>query len=343
MNVRLMGLRREKKNGLAHCQHGHLGNSRELDDREYRPVWRLMFADSPATMGCRHCRMGRVSLLALMLTLLTGCMKQAVPVVADKAPAHAGQRQPEEDLTDSVRYYLEQARLGRGDAYVRMANYYREGIAGKQNLLSVIAMGAMAVEYLAIPDIGTLFRDLPDGDAAKTAYQALDFLEHTEDKEVLSAKARELQERDIPEGYLMQAVLAWKQGDRDNAVALCDRSAAAGSTVAGVLRDIVSSGEDYGTALGPETLLKIADRFPMAYRILGDHYAGIPNDSAADMALARKYYLMASDHACLGRREARWLLESIYVKGYPKVDSLVERRLWSLCRQEINDSVIYLP
>ena len=81
----------------------------------------------------------------------------------------------------------------------------------------------------------------------------------------------------------------------------------------------------------------------MAYRLLGDYYAKIPNDSVSDFPLARQYYLKASDHACLGRQQALWVLETIYIKGYPAVDSLIDKRLWSLGRNKINDSVMWLP
>ncbi len=199
-------------------------------------------------------------------------------------------------------------------------------------------MGFMAEEYMAIPNVNALFRDVPDSDATKIAYQALDMINHTENEDSILAKAKELLDMGIPEGFLMQAVLSWKKGDRENAIALCDKSIEGGSTIADVFKNIFVSGEEYGSDLKPETLLKIADRFPMAYRLLGDYYAKILNDSVSDIPLARQYYLKASDHACLGRPEALWVLETIYVKGYPAVDSLTDKRLWSLGRNEINDT-----
>ena len=245
--------------------------------------------------------------------------------------------------SDSVQYYFDQARLGIGDAYVKMAQYYRDGTLGKPNLLNVMTMGFMAEEYMAIPNMDALFKGVPDGDATKIAYYALDMLNQVEEEEMLLTKANELLAQGIPEGYVMNAVIAWMKGDRDMAVVLCDKAIADGSTVASVLQDIILSGSKYGEDISPKTLLKIADRFPIAYRLLGDYYAKIPNDSINDIPLAMQYYLKASDHACLGRREALWILEAIYIKGYPAVDPLIDKRLWSLGRNEINDSVIWLP
>lgn len=243
---------------------------------------------------------------------------------------------------DSVQYYFDQARLGKGDAYVKMAQYHLDGTLGKPNLLNIMSMGSMAEEYMAVPNLNALFKDVPDRDVTKMAYHALDMLNYIENEDSILVKSKELLDMGIPEGFLMQAVLSWKKGNRDDAITFCDKSIQGGSTIADVFKDIIVAGEAYGGELNPQTLLKVADRFPMAYRLLGDYYAKIPNDSAIDIPLAREYYLKASDYACLGRREARWVLETIYIKGYPAVDSLIEKRLWSLYRQEINDSVIWL-
>lgn len=283
--------------------------------------------------------------ILLTITVLLGCGKQEQVTITEMAVEQSPSfsigmsRVP----TDSILYYFDQARLGIGDAYVKMAQYYYDGTMGKPNLLNMIAMGAMAEEYMAIPNMNALFKDVPDSDVVKITYQALKMFNHTDCEEAILAKAKELLDMGIPEGYLMQAIISWKKGVREDAIASCDKSIQSGSTFADIFRDIIAAGKDYSSDLDPEILLMIANRFPMAYRILGDYYAKIPNDSANDIPLARQYYLKASDHACLGRREALWVLETIYTKGYPAVDSLIERRLWSLGRNEINDSVIWLP
>ena len=285
------------------------------------------------------------TMILLLVVVLCGCSQQELRV-EQEGKAVLGPSFHEESVTnpsDSVQYYFDQARLGIGDAYVKMAQYHLDGTLGKPNLLNVMAMGLMADEYMAIPNINALFKDVPDSDVTKIAYQSLDMINHTENEDSILAKAKELLDMGISEGFLMQAVLSWKNGDKDDALAYCEKSIEGGSTIADVFKDIIVAGEEYGSDFKPETLLKIADRFPMAYRLLGDYYAKIPNDSVSDIPLARQYYLKASDHACLGRREALWVLETIYVKGYPAVDSLTDKRLWSLGRNEINDSVIWLP
>lgn len=336
-----MGICREKIDRVAkmdkHSSHKYLKRSMN------RFIRHMSFEDTPThKSSCKYYR-GWVTILVFMMILGTGCGEQAASVDTDDL-TH------QEFLTlnavasssDSVRYYFDQARLGIGDAYVKMAQYYRDGTFGKPNLLNVMSMGFMAEEYMAIPDMDALFMGIPDSDATKMAYQALNMLNLVEDEEILLAKANELLDEGIPEGSIMKAVIAWKKGEKDEAAVLCDNAIADGSTIADVMKDIMLGGTKYGEDFSPKTLLMIAERFPMAYRLLGDYYAKIPNDSAIDIPLAREYYLKASDYACLGRREARWVLETIYIKGYPAVDSLIEKRLWSLYRREINDSVIWL-
>ena len=338
-----MGLCREKIDWVAHHSKGHHSSFKYLKNQMNRYVRHLSFEDTPASKSsCKYYK-GWVTILVCMMILITSCGEQGLSTDVEKVALQEPVPYLDATCSDSVQYYFDQARLGIGDAYVKMARYHLDGTLGKPNVLNVMTMGFMAEEYKAIPDMGTLFKDAPENDATKIAYQALDMISHTENEDSIIAKAKELSDMGIPEGFLMQAVILWKKGNKDDALAYCDKSIEGGSSIADVFKDIIVAGEEYGGDLKPETLLKIADRFPMAYRLLGDYYAKIPNDSVSDIPLARQYYLKASDHACLGRREALWVLETIYVKGYPAVDSLIDKRLWSLGRNEINDSVIWLP
>lgn len=337
-----MGTCREKIDRIAkmdkHSSHKYLKRSMN------RFIRHMSFEDTPThKSSCKYYR-GWVTVLVFMMILITGCGEQTIPVdTEDLTHQESLVQDVVASSSDSVQYYFEQARLGIGDAYVKMAQYYRDGTLGKPNLLNVMSMGFMAEEYMAIPNLDALFKDVPDSDATKIAFQALDMLNQVEDEDTLMTEANKLLTQGIPEGYVIKAVIAWKKGETDKAVTLCDKAIIDGSIIADVLKDIILGDTKYGEDFSPKTLLKIADRFPMAYRLLGDYYAKIPNDSINDIPLAMQYYLKASEHACLGRREALWVLENIYIKGYPAVDSLVDNRLWSLGRNEINDSIMWLP
>lgn len=338
-----MGLCREKIDWVAHHSKGHHSSFKYLKNQMNRYVRHLSFEDTPTSKSsCKYYK-GWVTVLAFMIALITSCGEQGVPIDVVKSSPQDGVLHQGKPVSDSVLYYFEQAQLGIGDAYVKIAQFYLDGTLGMPNLLMAVTMGFMAEEYMAIPNMDALFKDVPDSDATKITYQALDMVNQVENEKMLIAKAYELIDKGIPEGYVMEAIIAWKNGENDKAILLCDKATGNGSTIADVLKDIIQDDTKYGENLSPQTLLKIAERFPMAYRLLGDYYAKIPNDSVSDIPLARQYYLKASEHACLGRQQALWVLETIYIKGYPAVDSLIDKRLWSLGRNEINDSVIWLP
>lgn len=338
-----MGLCREKIDWVAHHSKGHHSSFKYLKNQMNRYLRHLSFEDTPTSKSsCKYYK-GWVTVLAFMILVITSCGEQGGPLDVVKSSPQEGVLHQGKPSSDSVQYYFEQAQLGISDAYVKTAQFYLDGTLGKPNLLKAVTMGFMAEEYMAIPNMDALFKDVPDSDATKITYQALDMVNQVENEKMLIAKAYELIDKGIPEGYVMEAIIAWKNGENDKAILLCDKATGNGSTIADVLKDIIQDDTKYSENPSPQTLLKIADRFPIAYRLLGDYYAKIPNDSVSDIPMARQYYLKASDHACLGRRQALWVLETIYIKGYPAVDSLIDKRLWSLGRNEINDSVIWLP
>lgn len=339
-----MAFYRVIKDRIAHLSIGHQSRLKYLKKMINCYVQHLFRKDTPTYKSRSKYYQSRDTLFILMMILFTGCMEHGLSVDTEKPMKQQTVERIKENVlsSDSVQFYYDQARLGIGDAYVKMAQFYRDGTLGKPNLLKVMQMGFMAEEYMAIPNMDALFLNVSDGDVTKIAFQALNLLNHTDNEDILMTKADELLAIGVSDGYLMQAIIAWKKGKSDDAIDLCNKAIDGGSTFADVFKDIICSTE-YGDDIQPETLLNISSRFPMAYRMLGDYYAKIPNDSLIDIPLARKYYLKASENACLGRREAGWVLETIYLKGYPAVDSLEEKRLWSLYRNEINDSVIWLP
>lgn len=97
-----------------------------------------------------------------MTVLITGCGEQGLTIDAKKSTLQENAQHQADMSSDSVQYYFDQARLGIGDAYVKMAQYHLDGTLGKANLLNVMTMGLMADEYMAIPNINALFKDVPD-------------------------------------------------------------------------------------------------------------------------------------------------------------------------------------
>ena len=74
-----------------------------------------------------------------------------------------------------------------------------------------------------------------------------------------------------------------------------------------------------------EVLAPLADRIPLACKLLGDVYAGIEDKDMTNEDLAAMYYKKADEQACLGKRAAQWLI-GYYVENNIQVgDSEMER------------------
>ena len=202
------------------------------------------------------------TIILFLAVCLCGCSQRDMGNETGKVADHDSslEKKIQAATSDSVQFYFEQAQLGIGDAYVKMAQYYRDGTLGKPNLLKAVTMGFMAEEYMAIPNVDALFRDVPDSDATKIAYHALDMLNQVEGKDTLMVKANELIDKGIPEGYVMKAIIAWKKGEEYKAMLLCDKATGNGSTIADVLKDIIQGDTKYGEDISPQTLLKIFSR-----------------------------------------------------------------------------------
>lgn len=261
--------------------------------------------------------MKKVVLFAAGLLLMAGCSKhgQADGVVAD---------------SDSVQYYIDKARWGDGDAFLKLARYYRDGVGVTPDFLMALQMGMMAEEYGAIPNLDSLFYEVSDENNIKVIYDANKLFEQPGNEDQLMAKSDLLLERDCSEGYVFKALASFKQGKNDEALTWCEKAIKSGSVLAVIAKDgILNRGED---ELQLETLLNISDRVPFAYRLLGEHYAKMTNNTATDVDSAVKYYRKADENGCLGREGAIWLLDAIKIKGVAPTDSQEVKRLNSLMK-----------
>ena len=79
-----------------------------------------------------HHYKGWVTVFAFMIVLITGCGEQGLTIDAVKSTPQDGVLHQGKPVSDSVLYYFEQAQLGIGDAYVRMAQFYLDGTLGAQ-------------------------------------------------------------------------------------------------------------------------------------------------------------------------------------------------------------------
>jgi len=234
----------------------------------------------------------------LLMLVLTSCSDQQVmdEVVATEPAAIS----PENEIT----VLMGKARCGDGHAYLKLADCYNNGIGVKKDALSVLCMVSLAKKYDAISNFDEYFSKLPEDNESRLLYEIMD---HTlSDKDSLSdSLVSRLARINSPELYTARGMLAIERGDTTRGFSLMRMAAEQGSSL-GALLTCISDFKKMKTIA--ERLTAIADKVPVAYFILGDIYTGKEDLDIKDERLAAYYYMKADEHAMLGDRAARWLL-----------------------------------
>lgn len=201
---------------------------------------------------------------------------------------------------------MEQARWGNGEAYLKLAEYHRSGICVRQDFLGTISMLAMADQYGGIKSIEDYMVQLPEEDNLKLFFTAIENYERKNTEEA-NAVTEKLITNGYPEGYTLKGIMAIERGDTIEGKRLMGLAMKQGSAFAELLLAALS---DWRGGKHPdiESLNTLADRVPLACKLLGDVYAGIDGNSTKDEELAAMYYKKADEGACLGKRAAGWLL-----------------------------------
>ena len=206
---------------------------------------------------------------------------------------------------NEINALIEQARWGDGQAFVKLADCYRDGKGVKQDFVGMLTMLAQADEYGGISSMEDYLRTLPEGSDFKLIFDAV---ENYEKKNVEEATAmfEQLIAKGSPDGYAVQGIIAIERGDTLEGVRLIEQAATSGSTFAELLQCI----PDWRGASDPDLgkLAALSDKIPFVNTILGKMYAGYEDEKLTNEPLAAHYLLKADEKACLGKRGARWLL-----------------------------------
>ena len=238
-----------------------------------------------------------------------------------------------EDITDAPKgnieadnqyaYLLEQARWGDGQAYLKLADLYHKGQGVQQDFLGTISMLAMADQYGAISNLEDYMKTFPEEDNMKLFFDAMENFER-KNIEVSAEMTDRLIAQGSPEGYTLKGIMAVEKGDTIEGKRLIGLAVEQGSTFAELLLTILSDWRG-GKSPSIEVLVPLADRIPLACKLLGDVYAGIEDKDMTNEDLAAMYYKKADEQGCLGKRAAQWLI-GYYVKNKIQVgDSEMER------------------
>lgn len=211
----------------------------------------------------------------------------------------------EPSVSSDVDGLVEKARWGDGQAYVQLANCYRDGIGVKQDFIGMVAMVSLADEYGGISRMEDYLSGLPDGSAYKQVFDAMEKFSDKKYEEAL-AMAEDLIAKDCIEGYTVKGIITSEQGDKTEGERLLKFAADNGSGFANLYLSVPNWHQDKGPDIA--TLKALADKLPIANASLAKIYTGKENQALKDDKLAAYYYLKADEKACLTRNGARWLL-----------------------------------
>lgn len=236
--------------------------------------------------------------IAAVALVMSSCTdQQFLDETADQTRASA--------QVSEIEMLKEQARWGDAQAYLKLADCYRDGKGVKKDFISMLSMVALADQYGGIKRMEDYLEAMPANSEFKLIFDAVDLYEK---KQVEESKAltEQLIAQGSPDGYSVKSIIAVESGDTLEGKRLMEQAASQGSTFAELLLCI----PDWRGATNPdvEKLKALADRVPFACQLLADMYTGSDNASMKDERLAAYYFLKADEQACLGRRGARWLL-----------------------------------
>jgi len=200
---------------------------------------------------------------------------------------------------------IEKARWGDGQAFVKLADCYRDGKGVNKDFIGMLAMLSQADEYGGISNMEEYVKTLPEGSDFKLIFDAVDNYEKKNVDEA-TAKLEQLIAKGSPDGNAIQGIMTMERGDTLEGIRLIEQAAKAGSTFAELLQCV----PDWRGATNPDVdkLTALSDKIPFVNAILAKMYAGYEDKNLQNDQLAAYYYLKADENACLGKRGARWLL-----------------------------------
>ena len=240
----------------------------------------------------------RKYLFLVIALVIFSCTDQ---FVVDEVAGEYAQQAP----ASEVNALIEKARWGDGQAYVKLADCYRDGKGVKQDFINMLAMVSFADEYGSIKHMGDYLSALPEDSEYKLVFDAMEKFSGNKQVEGL-AMAEELIKRDCAEGYAVKGIILSEQGNREEGKPLLERAAEKGSSFANLYLCM----PDLKGAENPDIarLIALAERMPLANACLGKIYSGKNDESKKDERLAAYYYMKADEKACLPKDGARWLL-----------------------------------
>ena len=219
---------------------------------------------------------------------------------------------------------VERARWGDGQAYLQLADCYRDGIGVKKNFLGMLAMVEQARDHGAIRSEKEYMTQIPDDNDIKRFCNLMDksCSQLIEEKDSIMAQLATI---DSPDVLAIYGVLRVESGDSIHGFEIIRDASERGSNFAALLNAL----PDCKVNIQPDNmkLEQLAERIPLVYKLLGKLSLKPDENGIIDERKTAYYYMKADEHALLSRREARWLLACHKDVGIPQLTESDVKRL----------------
>lgn len=224
---------------------------------------------------------------------------------------------------------VERTRWGDGQAYLQLADCYRDGIGVKKDFLGMMVMVEQARAHGAIHDEKEYMAQIPDDNDIKRFCNLIDKSSDQlrEGKDSIMAQLATI---DSPDAHALFGVLCVESGDSIRGFEIIRDASERGSDFAALLNAL----PDWKGNIQPDKvkLEQLAERIPLAYNLLGKLSLKPDENGIIDERKVAYYYMKADEHALLSRREARWLLAYHKDVGIPQLTESDVKRLEAFIR-----------
>lgn len=224
---------------------------------------------------------------------------------------------------------VERARWGDGQAYLQLADCYRDGIGVKKDFLGMMVMVEQARAHGAIHDEKEYMTQIPDDNDIKRFCNLMD-KSSDQLREGNDSIMAQLTTIDSPDAHALFGVLCVEIGDSIRGFEIIRDASERGSDFAALLNAL----PDWKGNIQPDKmkLEQLAERIPLAYKLLGKLSLKPDENGMIDERKVAYYYMKADEHALLSWREARWLLAYHKDVGIPGLTDSDVKRLEAFIR-----------
>ena len=229
---------------------------------------------------------------------------------------------------------IDKARWGDGQAFLKLADCYRDGIGVKPDFLGMVCMVMQAHDFGVLPNVDDYLLNFSEKSDMKTIVEYMGKI-NGDIRAPRDSTSTILNEMDNPDALALYAYGCILSGDSIEGNAMIRQAAEKGSNFA-IVMDVAPFWQD-DVMPNIDKLIQIADRIPMIYEYLGKLYSKPDKNGYVDCKQAAYYYKKADEYALLSRGDARWLLDFYKDNGDVKLSDDDVKRLEILARPLFED------